>query len=128
MTGIPTWDQFMAPVLGLMSDGTVRGIREIRTTTARIELLGEDQLEEVLPSGQLKADNRIGWAVSYLTRVGALQRPSRAQYSITDAGRQLLSAHPQGITESDIRAMARAGDEWWIQKGFVRSRRGGGAH
>ena len=56
MTGIPTWDQFMAPVLGLMSDGTVRGIREIRTTTARIELLGEDQLEEVLPSGQLNLD------------------------------------------------------------------------
>jgi len=39
-----------------MSDGTVRGIREIRTTTARIELLGEDQLEEVLPSGQLNLD------------------------------------------------------------------------
>jgi restriction system protein len=116
MTVMPTWDQFMVPVLQLMSDGTVRGIREIRTSTARAERLTEAQLESVLPSGQFQADNRIGWAVSYLTRVGALQRPSRAQYSITDAGRQLLSAHPHGITESDIRAMARAGDEWWIQK------------
>ena len=116
MGQMPTWDQFMVAVLQLMSDGAVRGIRDIRTTIARAEVLSEAQREEVLPSGQLKVDNRIGWAVSYLTRVGALQRPARAQYSITDAGRQLLSVHPGGITEADIRALARAGDEWWIPK------------
>ena len=50
MRGMPTWDQFMVPVLRLMSDGAVRGIREIRTTTARDEQLSEAQLEDV-PSG-----------------------------------------------------------------------------
>ncbi|HEY8664932.1 MAG TPA: restriction endonuclease [Propionibacteriaceae bacterium] len=117
MTVMPTWDQFMSPVLTVMSDGAVRGIREIRTAAAQAERLTEAQLDELLPSGQRKAENRIGWAVSYLTRVGALQRPTRGQYSITDGGRQLLAAHPQGITELDLRLLVRAGDEWWIQKG-----------
>ncbi len=117
MTVMPTWDQFMAPVLTVMSDGAVRGIREIRTAAAHAERLTEAQLDEVLSSGQRKAENRIGWAVSYLTRVGALQRPTRGQYSITDGGRQLLAAHPHGITELDLRLLVRAGDEWWTQKG-----------
>lgn len=117
MTVMPTWDQFMAPVLTVMSDGAVRGIREIRTTAAQAERLTEAQLDELLPSGQRKAENRIGWAVSYLTRVGALQRPTRGQYSITDGGRQLLAIHPHGITELDLRLLVRAGDEWWVQKG-----------
>jgi len=117
MTVMPTWDQFMAPVLTVMSDGAVRGIREIRASTAQAERLTEAQLDELLPSGQRKAENRIGWAVSYLTRVGALQRPTRGQYSITDGGRQLLAAHPHGIAELDLRLLVRAGDEWWIQKG-----------
>jgi restriction system protein len=101
----------------VMSDGAVRGIREIRASTAQAERLTEAQLDELLPSGQRKAENRIGWAVSYLTRVGALQRPTRGQYSITDGGRQLLAAHPHGITELDLRLLVRAGDEWWTQKG-----------
>lgn len=117
MTVMPTWDKFMVPVLRLMSDGAVRGIRDIRVSTARAEHLSDAQLEETLTSGQLKSDNRIGWAVSYLSRVGALARPARGQYSITDLGRQLLSTHPGGLDESDIRALAHAGDEWWIQKG-----------
>jgi restriction system protein len=117
MTVMPTWDQFMAPVLTVMSDGAVRGIREIRTAASQAERLTEAQLDELLPSGQRKAENRIGWAVSYLTRVGALQRPTRGQYSITDGGRQLLAAHPHGITELDLRLLVRAGDEWWTQKG-----------
>ena len=116
MVVMPTWDQFMGPVLRVMSDGAVRGIRDIRATTAQAEGLTQVQLDELLPSGQRKAENRIGWAMSYLTRVGALERPSRGRYSITNIGRQLLEAHPHGITEPDIRLLVRAGDEWWIGK------------
>ena len=97
MTALPSWDQFMVPVLRLHTDGEVRSLRSIRTGVASATLT-EDQRAEVLPSGSAKSDNRIGWAVSYLYRVGALERQARGQYRITDIGRRVLADHPQGIT------------------------------
>ncbi len=82
MVALPSWDQFMIPVLELQSDGEVRSLRSVRTDVAAA-VLTEDQRATVLPSGVPKADNRIGWAVSYLYRVGALERPARGDYRIT---------------------------------------------
>jgi restriction system protein len=69
-----------------------------------------------LSSGQQVVANRIGWATSYLTRVGALERPSRGRYVITEFGRKFLGEHPNGITEADLRAVAKPDDEWWVSK------------
>ena len=115
MTALPSWDQFMVPVLRLHADGEVRSLRSIRTAVADAALT-EDQRAEVLPSGSAKSENRIGWAVSYLYRVGALERPSRGEYRITDIGRRILADHPQGITEVQLRQHARPGDTWWVAK------------
>ncbi len=103
---IPTWDAFMAPVLRVMTDGAVRKRRELYTMVADAELLGDEDRAETLQSGQLKFENRIGWATSYLNRVGALDRPARGQYAITEVGRKLLDDHPNGFTERDLRVLA----------------------
>src|SRR5699024_1394169 len=113
---MPTWDKFMVPLLQVMSDGEVRRLRELRDETAAREQLTDEQLVELLPSGQSKAASRIGWAASYLTRVGALRRPSRGHYVVTDVGRDLLAGHPDGISESDLRALVHEGDEWWLPR------------
>lgn len=113
---VPPWDQFMAPVLRLLLDGQVRNRRECHGLVADAMGLTEEQRTELLNSGHVKYRNRIGWAMSYLTRVGALDRPTRGNYSITNVGRQLLAQHPDGITESDLRLIARQGDEWWVPK------------
>ena len=52
------------------------------------------QQAEVLASGQVVYENRIGWALSFLANVGALERPSRGHYQITDAGRGIAAAVP----------------------------------
>lgn len=114
--GMPSWDQFMAPVLRILTDGQMRQRLDLHARLADDMHLTPDQRSEMFSSGQLKYQNRIGWATSYLTRVGALDRPARGQYAITDTGRQLLTQHPDGITERDLRALAREGDEWWITK------------
>ena len=60
----------------------------------------------MLPSGSaLKYENRIGWGVSFLTNVGALRRPKRGHYQITDAGKQLIELFPNGAKERDIKAL-----------------------
>lgn len=60
----------------------------------------------MVPSGaQNKYENRIGWGVSFLTNVGALDRPKRGHYVITEAGKQLVSMFPNGAKERDLRAL-----------------------
>ncbi len=118
---LPTWDQFMTPVLRVLSDGQEHGLRELFRDTATAEQLTAEQVGETLQSGQPIVENRIGWAASYLARVGAVDRPRRGRYVISASGRQLLSDHPTGLTEAHLRALARPGDEWWVAKRSVKS-------
>ena len=87
---VPTWEEFMTPTLRVLSDGHTRNRRDMYPLAAREVRLSESQLNEVLPSGQLVYHNRLGWALSFLNNVGALERPSRGNYRITEAGRHLL--------------------------------------
>lgn len=106
MVELPTWQQFMIPALRVMSDGNVQHRREIEAAVADAVSLTPEQRAERLPSGgQLMYANRIGWGVSFLTNVGALDRPSRGHYVITDAGRTVLRTFPNGVTERELRAL-----------------------
>ncbi|MGB3730358.1 restriction endonuclease [Microbacterium sp.] len=103
---MPSWEGFMIPTLRVLSDGVVRHWREFQPLIADLVGLTDEQKKEMLPSGsQLKYENRIGWGVSFLTNVGALDRPKRGHYEITDAGRQLLRDFPDGIKERDVREL-----------------------
>jgi restriction system protein len=105
---MPNWEGFMIPTLHVLNDGVVRHWREFQPLVADQAALTDAQRQEMLPSGnKVKYENRIGWAVSFLTNVGALTRPKRGHYAITDAGRQLLTAFPNGVKESDIRTLGK---------------------
>lgn len=116
MRVMPTWEEFNVPVLTVLSDGVVRSLRELRRDVADAVGLTAEQRAESLASGQLRADNRIGWAASYLNRVDALHRPARGRYVMAELGCDLLRLHPDGITENHLKAVAKEGDEWWISR------------
>lgn len=106
MSAMPNWEGFMIPTLKVMNDGSVRHWRDFQPLVADLVQLTDEQRKEMLPSGgQLKYQNRIGWAVSFLTNVGAIERPKRGHYQITDAGRQLIELFPNGAKERDIKAL-----------------------
>lgn len=103
-----TWEQFMTPVLQVLAaDGQARRFRELTVLVADAAGLAPEERAELLPSGQERYVNRIGWALSYLSRVGALERPSRGRYLVTDAGRRLLTGRGATLTEKGIEALAR---------------------
>lgn len=52
MTTIPTWDEFMAPSLRVLSDGQTHRAREICNAAADDLGVTADQREELIPSGQ----------------------------------------------------------------------------
>lgn len=105
MPDMPTWEGFMVPCLKAVSDGSVRSRREVRELAADVVGLTEDQRAIALSSGKPMYANRISWALSQLTRVGALARPSRGNYQITAAGRQVLTEFPDSITENQLDAL-----------------------
>ena len=102
---MPTWQQFLVPVLETLQDGQTRRLRDLYGLVADRVALTDDQRADVLTSGMLRHQDRIGWAVSDLLRAEALERPSRAHYRITGVGRTLLESHPTGITEKDLRTI-----------------------
>lgn len=106
MDTMPNWEGFMRPVLVVLSDGIVRGRSEINDAVAAHLGLTDEQAGVLLGSGQPKYANRIGWALSFLTNVGALVRPSRGNYGISDAGRTVVSEHVGGLLERDFQALA----------------------
>ena len=103
MTTIPTWDAFMAPSLRALTGGQTRRARDVYEAAADELDVTDEQREELIPSGQPRYINRALWSLSYLYRAGAVERPSRGHYRITDVGRSLLAAHPTGITEHNLR-------------------------
>ncbi|MGJ6981479.1 restriction endonuclease [Aestuariimicrobium soli] len=102
----PTWEQYMAPTLSVLSDGEVRRSREIVEAAADLLALTDEQRHILIPSGQEQYRNRGNWALSYLSRSGATERPARGHHRITDVGRRLLAEHPEGITEKHLRALS----------------------
>jgi restriction system protein len=108
MTDMPSWEGFMIPTLRVLNDGIERHWRDFQPLVANEARLTEQQQTQMLPSGKgLTFHNRIGWGVSFLTNVGALQRPKRGHYQITDAGRELISLFPNGARERDIKALGK---------------------
>lgn len=111
---VPSWEHFNAWVLEVLSNGETLSIRELyREVPARMGLT-EDQVAATFSTGRVIVPNRIGWSVSYLTRVDALERPQRAHYRITPIGRQLLENGSDGVTEADLRKLAKPDDRWWV--------------
>ena len=102
MAGMPTWEGFIIPVLKVLSDGQTRPRSEMSDLAADVVGLSDDQRKVILGSGQPMYANRVGWALSMLARIEALSRPSRGHYAITNAGRQVLNAFPDGVTEADL--------------------------
>lgn len=105
----PTWDQYMAPSLRVLSDGEIHPAHAIKEAAADMLELTRSQRTETIASGQLRYINRASWALSHLALAKATERPERARYRITDIGRDLLARHPEGITERDLRDLPSYG-------------------
>jgi restriction system protein len=88
----------MRPLLEEYSSGAERPIAEVRSDLASQFSLTNEELAERLPSGLAKTfDNRVGWAATYLYRVGLLTRPRHSIYQITERGQQVLADHPDRV-------------------------------
>jgi restriction system protein len=94
----PKWEEYMQPVLDVLADQDSLTRREIVAQVAKLMGLTEEQMRETIKSGEPRYMNRIGWALTDLARAGAIRRPRRGFYEITQRGR-LIVAEGQPVTE-----------------------------
>ena len=123
---VPDFQTLMRPLLDEYATGGERRIADVRSVLAVKFGLTEEELAERLPSGLAKTfDNRIGWAATYLYRVGLLSRPQRSVYVITGRGREVLEANPQRV---DLAVLAEFPElaEFRKASGAKKTKGGGG--
>lgn len=105
-TQMPRWQDFMIPTLRVLSNGAAWSRRDLMAAVLDEAHMSAEQRSVILNSGQPMAENRIGWAISDLTRATAIYKPARGQSVITAIGRELLDKYPKGLDKAHLQKIA----------------------
>lgn len=96
----PKYDEYIKPLLVLLKDNNLYKKSDIYDSMAILFSLSDEDLSEVIPSGNEKTyTNRIGWALTYLKKALLVESPSRAIFRITKRGLSLLKENPTEINK-----------------------------
>lgn len=95
---VPNYQTLMRPLLELARDGLEHSTVEAIDALALQMKISDIDRRELLPSGQQsRFDNRVGWAKTYLSKAGLLEKTGRARFRITQRGMQLLTSYSGAI-------------------------------
>ncbi len=101
---IPDFQTLMLPLLEVASDGSAYSIHEAVQQLAEKFQLSEEEIQELLPSGQQPIFyNRVGWARTYLKKAKLLEDPKRGYFRITKRGKDVLETKPNRIDMKFLR-------------------------
>lgn len=97
----------MRPALVALGDSKAHTLQQIREAVALALGVSEVDQQQLLPSGkQTTYSNRIAWALTHMGKAGLVSRPARAQYALTQRGREVLEAHPDRVDMAVLLAFA----------------------
>lgn len=109
---IPTYDQLLRPLLEIAVQGDIARRSGTEAMIKKFELT-PDEVEKRLPSGgSTYIRNRVGWAMSFLTKGGLIAKVAPKTYRATDFGIKFLNEHPEGITIADLEAIPGWAEAW----------------
>jgi len=89
---IPDYQSLMEPVLRIVQRDGVLTMRDLADRVAADLELSEEDRRQTIQSGMGLLENRTHWAVTYLFKAKAVNRPKRGHVEITDRGRALLAS------------------------------------
>lgn len=103
---VPGYQEFMYPFLQKLKDGKEYKLQDLYSDLAEYFNLTDRDIAETLPSGkQTILTNRVGWARTYLSKVGLIKVIRRAVFRITDEG--LNVANDPSVTRIDKKLLTR---------------------
>jgi restriction system protein len=105
---VPTYDQFIEPVLRFLAGQTAEvPARQAHEAAADALQLTEDDRSELVPSGvQAVYKNRAGWAHDRLKRAGLSASPRRGHWQLTPEGLEYARNHPPPLDPEEVERLA----------------------
>jgi restriction system protein len=101
---IPDYQSVMLPLLRQIADKRTYLFKDIVELLGQEFKLSDDELKELLPSGQaFLFSNRVGWARTYLKKAGLIDSPKRGTLVITPRGLAILKEKPKKIDNTLLR-------------------------
>jgi restriction system protein len=96
-SAVPIWPALVVPVLTALSDGETLHRKDLFDRAADVIGLSPAARAETLASGGKRYEQRMGWALSHLSKAGWVDRPARGYYALNNAGRTGLHNNPNGF-------------------------------
>jgi len=101
---VPTYEEFMLPLLRRLADGDEHKVGDLREVLADEFALTPSDRALRIPSGlQTLLATRVGWAKTYMAHAGLLEAPRRGVYRITALGKTVLAEQPGVIDKAFLR-------------------------
>jgi restriction system protein len=91
---VPDFQTLMLPLLKLASDGQQHAHAEAVDRLAQEFQLSNEDLAQLLRSGQTRLYNRVGWTTTHLKKAGLLQSVGPGLFQLTDRGRDVVASRP----------------------------------
>jgi len=108
------FDEYFHHVLKFCNENGPTPGSEIREKIQDLTGVTQEERERITEKGTHVANSRIYWAIQYLFQAGALGRPSRGIYEITQLGNELLEKFPNGLSESALKETD--GYQAWVSR------------
>src|SRR4051812_39488727 len=111
--GFPTYEDFLTRALEVIAAaGGSLGRAEVKDKVVKHAGLSDEQLSVTYPTGRAAgrsiALDRVGWALSSLKLMGALDNSTRGVWSITSRGRELMAQGHEAVITANRTARSEA--------------------
>lgn len=109
---IPTYDQLLRPLLELATQGDLSRRSGTEAMVQRFNLTPAEAEQRLPSGGATYIRNRVGWAMSFLTKGGLIAKIAPRTYRATDFGKEFLAKHPETIPVADLEAIPGWEEAW----------------
>jgi len=104
---IPDYQTVMLPLLQLTADQKEHSMQDATDALAVQFELSEKEIMQLLPSARKRIFyDRVGWALTYLKKAGAITAPRRGRFEISQRGLDILKDPPDRISVSFLERFA----------------------
>ena len=104
---IPDYQTVMLPLLQLTADKKEHSMQDATDALAVQFELSEKEIMQLLPSARKRIFyDRVGWALTYLKKAGAITAPRRGRFEISQRGLDILKDPPDRISVSFLERFA----------------------
>jgi restriction system protein len=102
---VPTYDKLMRPILVRATEEPITR-RSMNDAMAEEFQLTDEERAELLPSGSSTfIANRVGWAMTFLTKAGLIKKVEKFTYRATEAAEPFLRKYPGGFSEKELKTI-----------------------